>query len=223
MTVVLAQAPARPVQPRAPKGPSPYVLKKEYDEQQVLVTDKIKQALNSSYSVRNSIEGKFAQVNVLNDKMTKVEEILSSANFQIALTSDSLKTTRNSIEEFRATTDTNLNSLNSKQQELNLYLYILFGVSILLSILFFAFMTMKLNKLSKAMLQQSLMVKAELQKNDDLKEQINGMRSKIQGDIYALKAEMISKFNKELDLTASQLKMISAKLNEHESLLKKPE
>ena len=49
------------------------------------------------------------------------------------------------------------------------------------------------------------------------------MRSKIQGDIYALKAEMISKFNKELDLTASQLKMISAKLNEHESLLKKPE
>ena len=170
-----------------------------------------------------SIEGKFAQVNVLNDKMTKVEEILSSANFQIALTSDSLKTTRNSIEEFRATTDTNLNSLNSKQQELNLYLYILFGVSILLSILFFAFMTMKLNKLSKAMLQQSLMVKAELQKNDDLKEQINGMRSKIQGDIYALKAEMISKFNKELDLTASQLKMISAKLNEHESLLKKPE
>ncbi len=223
MTVVLAQAPARQVQPRAPKGPSPYVLKKEYDEQQVLLNDKIKQALNSSYSVRNSIEGKFAQVNVLNDKMTKVEEILSSANFQIALTSDSLKTTRNSIEEFRATTDTNLNSLNSKQQELNLYLYILFGVSILLSILFFAFMTMKLNKLSKAMLQQSLMVKAELQKNDDLKEQINGMRSKIQGDIYALKAEMISKFNKELDLTASQLKMISAKLNEHESLLKKPE
>ena len=179
MTVVLAQAPARQVQPRAPKGPSPYVLKKEYDEQQVLLNDKIKQALNSSYSVRNSIEGKFAQVNVLNDKMTKVEEILSSANFQIALTSDSLKTTRNSIEEFRATTDTNLNSLNSKQQELNLYLYILFGVSILLSILFFAFMTMKLNKLSKAMLQQSLMVKAELQKNDDLKEQINGMRSKI--------------------------------------------
>lgn len=223
MTVALAQAPVRTVQPKAPKGPSPYVLKKEYDEQQVLVTDKIKQALNSSYSVRNSIEGKFAQVNVLNDKMTKVEEILSSANFQIALTSDSLKTTRNSIEEFRATTDTNLNSLNSKQQELNLYLYILFGVSILLSILFFAFMTMKLNKLSNAMLQQSLMVKAELQKNDDLKEQINGIRSKIQGDIYALKAEMISKFNKELDLTASQLKMISAKLNEHESLLKKPE
>ena len=47
MTVVLAQAPARQVQPRAPKGPSPYVLKKEYDEQQVLLNDKIKQALNS--------------------------------------------------------------------------------------------------------------------------------------------------------------------------------
>jgi len=143
----------------AAKVTAQYVLKKDYDAQIQEMTGKISGAVNSTASLRRSVADKLEKVIVLDSQMQNVEKILNSASFQIALTSDSLKETRFSMEEFKKGTESNINELHSSNEELKNYLFIFFGASAGLTLILFIVMFMmtnsKLKNLKTAFQQQS--------------------------------------------------------------------
>ena len=75
---------------KKPAGPSPYVLKKDYDSLSTNLRNQIKSLQGSLGSIRGTIGNKDEEIEALVLQMQQVEEVLNSTNFKIALTSDSL-------------------------------------------------------------------------------------------------------------------------------------
>ena len=217
-------APAKPA--AAPKGMPPYVLKKDYEPQVQEMNAKISGAVNSTAALKRSIGEKFEKVSILDSQMQNVEKILNSASFQIALTSDSLKETRFSMEEFKKNTDNNIAELRTSDSELKNFLYIFFGaallVSIILFIVIFMMMNSKLKEMKNTFQQQSKefqmnlsdkMTKHETALSDD----INSTKNRIQYDLNSMKEEMTSQFNTENEALLSQIKALSKKITDLEN------
>jgi chromosome segregation ATPase len=96
-----------------PKGPVPYVYKKDYDSNMVKLNNQLKSVQQSIGSIKGGINGKDAEIKGLSEKMKQVEDVLNSTNFKIATTTDSLSKTKLSLEEFAIENDKKFSDLES--------------------------------------------------------------------------------------------------------------
>ncbi len=134
---------AAPVAKR-PSGPSPYVLKKEYDSLSTSLRAQIKSLQGTLGAMRGTIGGKDKEIESLNKQMKQVEEVLNSTNFKISLTSDSLTKTRTSIEEVQTESREGIATLKAQNEGLNTQVMLLLVLSIAgLLLAAFAWMTGK--------------------------------------------------------------------------------
>jgi hypothetical protein len=186
------------------------VLKKDFEPQMDEMSSKVKAALNSSASIRKEMSGKLEMVTELNDKMQKVEDILNSANFKIALTSDSLKTTRNSMEDFRKETEANLESMHAENAELKQYVWIALGAAGLLPVIVLVIAIILTGRQRKMLREHIDSMIAEMQKNrTDLKNEVQALKSGVDGEIYSAKAELNVKLMNMKEESDNQLKRIT--------------
>jgi len=206
--------PTKPAAPAAPKAPPPYVLKKDYEAQMAELEVKVNAASNAAASVRRSVEGKLNQVTVLDTQMQSVQEILNSANFQIALTSDSLKETRFSMEEFQKQTTANIETLQASNAELKSSVWTACGIAaaiaLVLSGIVFFLLSSKLKQANALAYQEADIVKKsaaeKLEKaKTELKDEIQMMRSRMQSDLNALKLELSGNMNKDKEALQAQI------------------
>jgi len=115
---------------RKPSGPSPYVLKKEYDSVSTSLRNQIKSLQGTIGSLKGSIGDKDNELSALALQMKQVEDLLNSTNFKIALTSDSLDKTRLSIEEVQRESNEGLLALNEQVKDLKTQLMLLWVLAI---------------------------------------------------------------------------------------------
>ena len=224
---ILQQKPA-PVKPvaAAPKGNPPYVLKKDFDSQVQEMNAKVNGAVNSTAALRRNVGDKLEKVIILDSQMKNVEKILNSASFQIALTSDSLKETRFSMEEFRKSTESNINELHNSNTELKTFLFILSGASAALAIILFVviliMMSSRLKNMKTTFQQQSkefqMNLSDKMQKHETaLTDDINSTKNRIQYDINSMKSDITEKMDSENESLVSQIKLLTKKLSDLEN------
>ena len=94
-----SKTPPPPAPKPVPKGPPPYVLKKDYEPKMIEMEAKINAASNAAGAARRNAEQEMGKLTRLDSQMSEVQNILNSANFQIAMNADSLAVTRSSIDE----------------------------------------------------------------------------------------------------------------------------
>jgi len=222
-------APSKPVA-AAPKVTPAYVLKKDFEPLMQEMNSKINGAVNSTASLRRSIGDKLEKVTVLDSQMQNVEKILNSASFQIALTSDSLKETRFSMEEFRKGTDANIQNLHSEYTDLKNMLIIFFSSALLVSIVLFiivlVFLNGKIKAVKNTFQQQSkefqMNLSDKMQKHETaLTDDINSTKNRIQYDLNSMKSDITEKLNTENEALLSQIKLLTKKLGDLENSIKK--
>lgn len=201
-----------------PKKPVPYVYRKEYEEKIAELSGKVNSALNNSSAIRRDLGNKLGMVDTLSEKMAQVEEILNSANFKISTTSDSLKRTKFSVDEFRKETEARQSSLEHYAHKLNRYIWILLVVTLLLIGLVAAIVNMRFRKMRSAMQQQAEMWRVRItEEMDKQREDANATRKRLEADISLLKLELLDKINEESQATAGHLKKIMEKLDEQKN------
>lgn len=206
----------------APKGPSPYVLKKDYEAQMSDLNAKINAASSAAAGVRNSMQGKFEKVTELDSQMQQVQDILNSASFQIAITSDSLKETRVSMEEFQKQTEAGLETLKSHDEELKGSIMTMFGVAIAVAVLIagviFFILHSKTRQINALVHQETDFVKKsaaeKLEKaRNEMKDEVQSIKSRIQGDLNALKMELSGNIQKDKETVNAKIQDIIDRLN----------
>ncbi|MCX6186323.1 MAG: hypothetical protein NTU43_04890 [Bacteroidetes bacterium] len=134
------------VAPVKPKGPVPYLLKKDFDDILIGLKSDISKATSSNNSLRNSIASKDAQINKLAEDIKKVEEVLNLTNMEIENTSDSLSKTRYSLEELQKMNDTHFQIIENTQSKTNDMMWMILGIGVVIAFLIsllFNFLTNK--------------------------------------------------------------------------------
>jgi septal ring factor EnvC (AmiA/AmiB activator) len=174
---------AAPVAKR-PSGPSPYVLKKDYDSLSTSLRNQMRAMQGTLSSVRGSLGSKDQKLDALANQMKQVVEVLNSTNFKISLTSDSLTKTRTSIEEVQAESKSGISELKSLNEKLNMQVIILWVLSIL-SLLLAAFIWISTKKQIKAssdaqLFKLNAMERSLLDTKNSLEEELKNFESKIE-------------------------------------------
>ncbi|NDC29843.1 MAG: hypothetical protein EBZ58_02650 [Bacteroidetes bacterium] len=146
-------APAAAVAPVKPKGPIPYLLKKDFDEILTGLKADISKATSSNNSLRNSIASKDAQIDKLSEDLKKIEETLNSTSMEVENTSDSLNKTRFSLEELQRINDNHFVTIENAQANTNNTIWIALGIAavfaFLISLVFNFLSTKKIHALKK--------------------------------------------------------------------------
>jgi chromosome segregation ATPase len=181
--------------PAQPKGPIPYILKKDFEVIQTEMNAKIKSATEQANAAKQVINSKMSQVSELNNKMVQVEEILNSANFKISLQSDSLKSTRMLIEELKAEQKAHFEMLQAENASLkskDTTLMVIIGVLgfAIIGLLFWQIGGLKKSVSSQIKSSNSRM-EADLNKMDsENREAITNAISKMQGELNYLRGDI---------------------------------
>jgi hypothetical protein len=214
---------ATPVRPApAPKGPPPYVLKKDYEPQMAELNAKVNAASGAAASVRRSVEGKFDQLVTLDSQMQNVQAILNSANFQIAMNADSLKETRFSMEELQKRTEDNFASAKASNDEFASIVWIVFGVIavsvIVVLVVLLGIISKRMAKLQTILHQNEEIIKKSVATNlekqkTELKDNLQSFESRVLVDMSALKREFTSQLSKEQETTSTAIQALSAKVD----------
>jgi len=220
---IAQKKPATPV-PRpapSPKGPPPYVLKKDYEPQMEELKAKINSVTNIAGAARKSVESKFRKVIMLDSQMIEVQNILSSASFQIAMNADSLKETRFSMEEFQKKTEANFSTMYEQEKVLSQKVWILFGMALAMCIAVLIILLVLLQKRMTAI--QSLLFKNEeiakksvllnsekLQK--ELKNDLYLLESRMLVDNTTIKRELMLQLNKDREAAVETIKLLTEKI-----------
>ena len=209
-TTTVAAGPATTTTATAGKSvqklPSPYLLKKDFEDRIAGVEGAANSAKKATNSLRAEIEGKFQSVEELNNKMTSVEEILSSANFKIATTNDSLKLTQTSIDEFRVETEAKLKTL-AKADEQFTYAYAGIGLALVLVIVVFVVMNSKINAMKAIIAAQEEVL------NKKIHDEMHQAQTKLSRDISHAKSDMNQKIDAEKVAVAEQIQSILDQIN----------
>jgi hypothetical protein len=209
-TTTVAAGPATTTTATAGKSvqklPSPYLLKKDFEDRIAGVEGAANSAKKATNSLRAEIEGKFQSVEELNNKMTSVEEILNSANFKIATTNDSLKLTQTSIDEFRVETEAKLKTL-AKADEQFTYAYAGIGLALVLVIVVFVVMNSKINAMKAIIAAQEEVL------NKKIHDEMHHAQTKLSRDISHAKSDMNHKFDAEKAAVAEQIQSILDQIN----------
>lgn len=212
--------------PAAPKGPPPYVLKKDYEPQMEELKSKVSAAASAANAARNSIDGKFAKVIVLDSQMQEVQAILSSASFQIAMNADSLKETRFSMEEFQKKTEANFSTAQEQQAAFSQTVWMLFGVAMALSVVVLVVLLSVVKKRMTALesvlhkneeiLKKSLSLSTE-KMQQELKDSLQSSESRMLVDISALKRELSNQLNQQKEATSASIQQLENKIADMEN------
>jgi hypothetical protein len=212
--------PVKPVAPAA-KAPPPYVLKKDYEAQMAELEAKVNAAAGAAASVRRSVEGKLDRVTVLDTQMSSVQEILNSASFQIALTSDSLKETRFSMEEFQKKTDADFDDLHASDAEIKSTVWMACGIAVVIALVLSGIVFFLLNSKVKqanaiAYLEADAVKKSTAEKLEkakaEMKDDIQMIRSRVQSDLTMLKNELAGNMTKDKEALQAQIQDIINRL-----------
>ncbi|MFY8171596.1 MAG: hypothetical protein ACOVJ4_03030 [Sphingobacteriaceae bacterium] len=188
------------------KLPSPYLLKKDFEDRIAGVEGAANSAKKATNSLRAEIEGKFQSVEELNNKMTSVEEILNSANFKIATTNDSLKLTQTSIDEFRVETEAKLKTLEKADEQFT-YAYAGIGLALVLVIVVFVVMNSKINTMKAIIAAQEEVISKKIH------DEMHHVQTKLSRDISHAKSDMNHKLDAEKTAVAEQIQSILDQIN----------
>ncbi|AMS26532.1 hypothetical protein AEM51_05340 [Bacteroidetes bacterium UKL13-3] len=220
---VFAQQPRtapRPV-PTAPKGPPPYVLKKDYEPKMEELSNKVNSAQSAAVAARRSVEEKFSKVVDLDSQMQQVQAILSSANFQIAMNADSLKETRTSIESIQKSSNENFARLEQSTTDIANRVWMLFGIAMAFTILILLVVmnTMKkrLNSLETILHQNEEVLKKSLslgleKHQKEIKDEMQSAESRILLDTATLKREFTHQLNQQKESSHSMIQLLATKI-----------
>ncbi|MES2560080.1 MAG: hypothetical protein V4590_10090 [Bacteroidota bacterium] len=218
---LLAQQPKTVPRPPVPKGPPPYVLKKEYEPRMVELDNRINAANNAAASVRRSVEGKFDKLVVLDSQMHQVQAILSSANFQIAMNADSLKETRLSLDGIQKKMDENFARMEQAHSDLSNYVWILFGVSMALTVgvllILMSMMKKRMTTMETILHQNEEVLKKSLslgleKHQKEMKDEMQKSESRALLDIATLKRELTHQITQQKDTTNAMIQSLTTKI-----------
>lgn len=178
-----APKPAAAPAVKKPSGPSPYVLKKDYDSLSTSLKSQVKSLQGTVSSLRGAIGSKDQQIADLSEQMKKVEEVLNSTNFKISLTSDSLNKTRTSVEEVQTEARNSVSELKALNEKLHgqiVFLWVFAAVILGLSI----FVWFSANKQIKAVkdaawTNQHLLENKLAENKQAIEEQVKNLENKI--------------------------------------------
>lgn len=160
--------PAKPAAPTAapkPKGPSPYVMKKDFDSSIVKIDKRITNLQGSVNAIKSGINSKDAQITSLSEQMLKVEEVLNSTNFKISLTSDSLNKTQLSLEEIQKENNDRFNNLETQLSSLKStinFIWITLLIALIIPIAVWFLMKKQILALEKTLQQNQKIIQASL-------------------------------------------------------------
>lgn len=132
-----APKPAAAPVAKKPTGPSPYVLKKDYDSLSTSLRSQLRAMQGSLGAIKGTIGNKDQQLNDLDKQMKQIVEVLNSTNFKISLTSDSLSKTRTSIEEVQSEAQNGIAKVKTLNEKLNsqiIILWVFIAALLLLSV-----------------------------------------------------------------------------------------
>jgi chromosome segregation ATPase len=204
-----APAPAAAVAPVKPKGPIPYLLKKDFDEILMGLKTDISKATSSNNSLRNSIASKDAQIDKLSEDLKKIEETLNSTSMEVENTSDSLNKTRFSLEELQRINDNHFVAIENAQAKTNNTIWIAMGIAaviaFLISLVFNFLSTKKIHALKKDL----ILLSSKLESAMDSK--INSVRLENKEAIDAAKEQQ--QFYAERLVNSTKNEIASIKLD----------
>lgn len=220
--------PPAPPRPAAPKGPPPYVLKKDYEPQMADLNAKVNAASNAASSARRNMEASLHRITALDSQMSDVQAILNSANFQIAMNADSLKVTRSSIEELTAQTNEQFARAKAEAESSMQTVWIISGVLLILIVGVFLVLFNMLNKkmeqlkvmlhMSEEVLKKSLSTGHEKVQRE-IKEELQALESRSLQELNIIKREMTQQISSEKEKTAAGIQALSDRI---EALHTKP-
>jgi hypothetical protein len=216
----------------APRGPSPYVLKKEYEPKMEEIQSKINAASNAANSAKKTIESKLEKVNQLDSEVQSIQGILNSTTFQLAMNVDSLKETRVTMDELAQKTETNFNHIEETNASLSKMLWIILaaslGATIIVLIVLLSLTGKKMSKLqvllhmNEEVLKKSISSGLEKQQND-LKEQLNSLESRLRYESLAAKKELSQQFSQAQEAQGINLEMMAARIEKLEQSTTTPD
>jgi uncharacterized membrane-anchored protein YhcB (DUF1043 family) len=182
-------------QPKQKRRKTPYVYKTDYEAKMKEVDGKVNAALGTAGTLRKEVNEKLDKVEELDAKMMQVEEVLSSANFKISLTSDSLSKTRFSVKEFKAETDESLEALHNNAEEQTKLIWTAAGIAFLLSLILFFVLSRLLGRLRKDTNKQTTMLYDKLKEenetqNQKFSDEMRDNKIRLTNDINRLKDEV---------------------------------
>ncbi len=208
--------PVVPIQarPAAPKGPLPYVLKKDYDDNVASITSKINSVAGSTYGIRNMINAKDAQISELGQKINKIEETLNSTTFKVANTSDSLSQTRITFSQYMNENETRLNNMNAASAQTALWVWIVLGVAIILPLLLFVVLFLQQNKFKTLLTNQSRAMEAKLEEGlsrnrDFMQSEIKNQQFYTDRTTLVVKNELSKSMKSEMELIGREMSNIN--------------
>lgn len=220
-TAQKTKTPPPPAPKPVPKGPPPYVLKKDYEPKMIEMESKINAASGAANAARRSAEQESRKLTRLDSQMNDVQTILNSANFQIAMNADSLAVTRSSIDELTQKTDAHFTEIQTSQASLSQTVWLLFGVLLAVSIAVFVIM---MNMMNKKMAQLNLILhkneeilkKSLLTSQDKLqketKEELQSMESRSLFELSTFKKTMTLQIDQQKESTTATIQDLAAKV-----------
>jgi chromosome segregation ATPase len=178
-----APKPAAAPVAKKPTGPSPYVLKKDYDSLSTSLRSQLRAMQGSLGAIKGSIGNKDQQLDDLDKQIKQIAEVLNSTNFKISLTSDSLSKTRTSIEEVQTEAQNGiaeLKTLNAKLNNQILLLWVFIAGLLLLSVVIWMLTRKQIKASSESQFVKLSAIERSLQESKiSLEEQLKNMESKI--------------------------------------------
>lgn len=220
-------------QPAKPRGPLPYVMKKDYDSSMIKLNNQISRLQGSINAVRGSIGNKDAQINSLQEKMNQVVEVLNSTNFKIASTSDSLSQTRLSLEEVQKSNEAKFVAAEQKDQHFDQMLMIVWGLialAIILPLVIYLVMNGKVKHLHDELSNYRRHLESMLDENrDEQGKEINRIESLARAESRSVQQyaermvgaakEESNALRSEIDKMQSTIKVITGEVTElHEKI-----
>ncbi len=181
--------------PKQKRRKTPYVYKTDYEAKMKEVDGKVNAALGTATTLKRELSDKLDKIEELDAKMMEVEEILSSANFKISLTSDSLSKTRFSVKEFKAETDEEITALHNSTKEQTKLIWMAAGIAFLLSLILFFVLSRLLGRLRKDTNKQTTMLYDKLKEENETQnkkfaDEMRDNKIRLTNDINRLKDEV---------------------------------
>jgi hypothetical protein len=216
-----SKTPPPPAPRPVPKGPPPYVLKKDYEPKIAEMDAKINAASGAANAARRNAEQETGRLTRLDSQMNEVQNILNSANFQIAMNADSLAVTRSSIDELTQKTDNHFNEIQASQASFSQTVWVVFGALLAVSVAIFVILMSIINKKmaqlnsilhkNEEILKKSLLTSQDkLQK--EVKEELQSMESRSLSELSSLKRSITQQVEQEKATTTSTLQTLAAKV-----------
>lgn len=199
-SVSIAQNKTQPApKPAAPKGPPPYVLKKDFEPIIADLQSKIATAQQTAASVRRSVDGRFDQLTQIDSQLTAIQEVLNSASFQIAMNADSLKETRYSVESLDRKLTEQLTTVIEQQEkdrgQITMYFAIALGICFTLFGIALGLLFSKIGTVTKQLHQNEQVLKSNLANSTErlqkeVKTELQANESRMLQDISMVKREL---------------------------------